>query len=52
MEKFEASPDLMKFFDNLHNIKKMIQNQIEITNDPFLIEVMAKFDATFKVKDE
>lgn len=52
MQKFDASPELMKFFENLIEIKNLIKEKLESSNDDFLRMIMEKFDATLKVSDE
>jgi hypothetical protein len=51
MNEFPASEELMKFFTNLIEIKSMIKEELDKTQDPFLATLYEKLDATFKVNN-
>ena len=49
-EKHKASPEMMKFFEKLLDLKKFIKNELDNCEDPIMREIYKKIDEIIKEK--
>lgn len=52
LKEHQASPEMMKFFKRLLDIKEFVKEKYKETNDEILKEILDKLDETIKTKEK